>query len=190
MSSMNFQYILHYFSFKNTLYNRDPNTETNITYVIDDLVTNEVTNWLVKLTSPINGYNYVDEYKDLTICEPTYYYNTSTKKCEGDGSTKCSQSSDNSGSCIKCKSTEKFLDQDNKCYQICPLGFGDTYLDMCRPCDITCKQCSGSKETECISCNSPRYFLAVNSTCSLNCEWSSLGFDETERKCAPCKYFF
>lgn len=182
-------HVLHYYKLENNLYNVDPVKDTNVVYDLEDIITGNIEEWIVNLDGliKITGYNYVDEYSELIVCDQGYFYDGST--CQVDISSNCDMSSDGNTDCLIC-SDSKFLSEDKSCNEVCLDGYGDNYLKMCRDCDPSCKTCNDSNPTNCTSCFSPFYLLNLNNSCVKNCELFNYGFDELNRKCSNCKIYF
>lgn len=54
--------------------------------------------------------------------------------------------------CQQCKNNF-FLNNTIECLSICPVGkFASLITKTCDLCDISCKQCSGNKQNECLEC--------------------------------------
>lgn len=74
--------------------------------------------------------------------------------------------------CISCPASTLFLNANTgNCVAQCPpFYFGNTKMNQCRDCDVTCYQCSDRFSTSCTACTDLLYFNPSASTCVTNCE--------------------
>jgi hypothetical protein len=132
------------------------------------------------------------------ICESCQ---SSCKTCSGSSETEC----------LTCYPTKVFF--FNSCWASCPDGSSDYILvgdGICESCHSSCKTCSGSSETECLTCYPTKVFFfnscwascpdgssdyilvgdGICESCHSSCKTCS-GSSETEcLTCYPTKVFF
>ena len=141
------------------------------------------------------------ENKCELTCEEGYYAKTLDNKCYPCTSPcKTCESPNQPTKCLSCI-TGKFL-QNNLCVDSCDAGsFGDpqtntcgsscslvnyypeTSSKLCKPCDSSCKSCSGSGSKACTACEAPKYLL--QGECVTSCE-KGLFPDSVSRTCSLC----
>ena len=72
------------------------------------------------------GYNYVQNYEHLVICEEGYVYNSVSKRCDIFDSLQCIVPRTSEDKCLLCMSTLPYLKDDDLCYDDCsPNYFAD-----------------------------------------------------------------
>lgn len=111
-----------------------------------------------------------------TSCPEAYYGDTIKGICSS-CSTGCKACWDGDiASCTSC--IIGYYLYSNSCYTLCPVGYAgedttntctakcpsSTYADLiirlCKPCNSSCKTCSGPNVDNCKSCNLPKYLYA------------------------------
>ena len=162
----NYQYLLHYFR---NIFDGDDISKVSLY--------DEVTKQSFPLTPKSDriGYNYVEDFTYLTICEEGYCYNTTTLKCDICTKPACLIPRNLDGKCLICNDN-LYLNQDDNCVSDCsPNFYNDDYFMQCRACDKTCHTCSGKYYNNCLSCVDPYYFVEELHECVENCEALNLG---------------
>ena len=115
-----------------------------------------------------------------------YYQDTGTQTCKAcDTSCKtCSGSA--ATNCLSCDTGKYLLASNNSCVSCDVDGYyQDTGTQTCKACDTSCKTCSGSSTTSCLSCYSGKYFLVANNSC-VSCNVDGYYQDTTTQTCNAC----
>ena len=126
----------------------------------------------------------------LYSCPAGYWQDTTNNICAA-CSAACSRCTDSSSyQCSACKPGFFLQPASTICLDSCPSGYwGDTGINVCSACDAACSLCTGSSNTQCLTCNSGFFLQPVpqDTTCISSCP---LGFweDATNHICAPCDY--
>jgi len=157
-----FEYLLHHF---HNTFTQEKLTEAKIVDEVEGLV--------ARLTVKLKriGYNYVQNYEHLVICEEGYVYNTDSKRCDIFDSLECIIPRTSADNCLLCKSALPYLKDDDLCYDDCsPNYFADDYFKQCRKCDATCYTCFGKRYNNCLSCTGIYYYIASLHVCVTNCQ--------------------
>ncbi|EWS73119.1 zinc finger lsd1 subclass family protein (macronuclear) [Tetrahymena thermophila SB210] len=116
-------------------------------------------------------------------CPDGYAPNETTLTCD-----KCHQ---NCKTCTnpnddkKCTSCEgsRFL-SGNECLEQCPDGtYGEYNGNKCQPCNINCLTCKGKTNSDCLSCNTNKYYQPDDNTCGDKCKITQY---KNGNNCTPC----
>jgi hypothetical protein len=102
------------------------------------------------------------------ICESCH---ASCKTCSGSSETQC----------LTCYPTKVFF--SNSCWDSCPDGSSDYNLvgdKICESCHASCKTCSGSSETQCLTCYPTKVFFS--NSCWDSCPDGSSDYNQLETK--------
>ena len=115
-----------------------------------------------------------------------YYQDTLTQTCEA-CDTSCQTCSESSAtSCLSCYSGKYMLAVNNSCVSCNINGYyQDTVTQTCEACDTSCKTCSGSASTNCLSCDTGKYLLAANNSC-VSCDVDGYYQDTLAQTCNEC----
>lgn len=177
----NLQFLLHYFTFKNTLFDRvnSDSTSKNMRIPIIDVsesnryIEKQKINYVsAKDNKELKGYSNFDmdlsfnviicnENEFLKIDNKNIPFNHPNNICVKDSDpnvvVNC-QITSSPFQCLLCSKEEPYLHSSDKCYKNCPKGFyGNNYLKMCRECHTSCNSCNGENIDNCLSCVEPFY---------------------------------
>ena len=115
-----------------------------------------------------------------------YYQDTLTQTCKAcdAGCKTCSGPS--ATDCLTCYSGTYLLSLNNSCVSCNVDGyFADTSTQTCQSCDPSCKTCTGSSDTSCLSCYSGKYWLSLNNSC-VDCSINGYFIDVSTQACIAC----
>lgn len=173
-------YLIAYYNFSNdnmfdtsTEYYipNSPNSSTLKILAIKEEVTNTSYNVNLKTYAELEGYNIVNHLKlnydktnTLKFCNNSEYYDQANNDCLNDNlANQCKVSYDGSSNCITCKTNKINLHSDGLCYSTCPDGFyNETFIEMCRLCNINCETCNGPRDDQCLTCKNNKYLLKTD----------------------------
>ncbi|KAL4489764.1 hypothetical protein ABPG72_022404 [Tetrahymena utriculariae] len=117
-------------------------------------------------------------------CQPNQYGNSKTAMCEQCDNSCATCSGPSNNQCLSCENSLFYLQTSGACVSNCPSGyFQNNLLNQCQKCDSTCKECSGTSNTQCTSCSSQLIFY--NNQCLTQCP-SGLFIQQSNNSCVPC----
>ena len=168
------QYILHYFSFENILFDREDelnNYFINDAIIIDYNESFTDSSKFLTYKFPTIGKSIFKGYKkfemDLSfspvLC-PEGQFKLNDDRCMSDTDlsleVKCKIQS-NIKSCLLCGQEGRYFHHTDTCHSKCPLNyFGDNFVNMCRECHKSCYICEEFGEDKCKYCTYPNFFIS------------------------------
>jgi proprotein convertase subtilisin/kexin type 5 len=140
-----------------------------------------ITNCTSCYPSTITNSQFLQNNTCVSICAAGNYPDTPTSSClpcQSPCSTCTSQSV-----CLSClsNSSKPYFDTTtNTCIAACPTGYYGS-VNVCVPCSILCKECSGNS-TNCTICDTTQYAF-FNNTCVALCP---TGYFNVSSNCTQC----
>ena len=125
----------------------------------------------------------------LSTCPGGYWKDTTNNICAACDSACSACTGSSNTECSAC-TPGYFLQPlpSTTCLNSCPSGYGgDSTINKCVQCDVSCSGCTGTGNDKCIACKS-EYFLqpAPSGTTCLNSCPTGFWKDTTNNKCMPC----
>ena len=122
----------------------------------------------------------------VSCTENGYYLDSATQTCntcDPDCETCSGPSATN---CLSCHTGKYLLTANNSCVSCNVNGYyQDTSTQTCNTCDASCQTCSGSSDTNCLSCYTGKYLLASNNSC-VSCDVDGYYQDTDIQTCKVC----
>ena len=170
------KYMLHYFAFDNTLFDRDNefgNYYINNSIVIDYIESFTDSSKFIKYEFPtigktiFKGYKRVDMNLNYTpILCPEGKFKLDDDRCMVDSEetleVKCKIQS-SIKSCLLCGQEGRYFHYTDSCYSKCPVYYyPDNFVNMCRECHKSCYICDEFSEDKCKYCTYPNFFIPTS----------------------------
>jgi len=107
----------------------------------------------------------------VTLCDPDQFGSpTPTPACLSCNPSCHTCSSASASSCVTCTGSLYLDGSSSSCVSNCPSGtFKEISTNKCAACNTSCTTCTGSSNSECLSCTLPNFFQSSTSTCVGTC---------------------